>query len=483
MRLRLASRGWTLSGSGHQSPERKRRVAGKRDIRRKPARLRSGLCSRGRWPLTGRCSVKCWLACLVGSGLAGLVATNLAGCPSETPSSLIGDTTSLTFNNTTDPTNANATYLTSAACKACHPDVGAEQGGHGHAHALTRVEGGPPSYPAAATRAGVPNPPPGRTWADVAYVIGGYFKRGLFVDQGGYVMTTGVLGVNTQWNLAYPRNGTSPGFAAYEPTLPSPQPFDYTCFRCHVTGAQAPSANNPQTQDNRPGMAGTWAEPGVLCEACHGPGSNHVPRPHARGIYVGLGAENCGRCHALNDDPNVILAADGFIQSYQQWSELRASGGHSGFQCLMCHDPHASTTYDASGLLNDCTDCHWDRTIPLHTGKVFVWVDYVEPVVCRSCHMPLATKNAAIAAPAVVGDQARLGDTRTHIFRINPDPVDYQTMLSADGSHVVKDAAGRAAATVDFVCLRCHHGAGSAPAFTVPSASQIAENMHARLAR
>jgi hypothetical protein len=411
--------------------------------------------------------------------LAGLVATNLAGCPSETPSTLIGDTTSLAFNNTTDPTNGNATYLTSAACKACHPDVGAEQDGHGHAHALTRVDNGPPSYPATATRAGVPDPPAGKTWADVAYVIGGFFKRGLFVDQGGFAMTTGVLGVKTQWSLAYPQNGTSPGFAPYLPTLPAPQPFDFTCFRCHVTGAQAPSPDNPQTQDSRPGMAGTWAEPGVLCEACHGPGSNHVPQPHARGIFVGLGADSCGRCHALTDDPNVILAADGFIQSYQQWSELRASGGHSGFQCLTCHDPHASTTY-GDGLINDCTDCHAGQTVPLHAGKVFVRGDYVEPVSCRSCHMPLATKNAATGTPAVVGNLARVADTRTHIFRINPDPVGFQTMLSVDGGHVVKDAAGRAAVTVDFVCLRCHNGVGSAPEFTVPAASQIAENMHTR---
>jgi hypothetical protein len=45
---------------------------------------------------------------------------------------------------------------------------------------------------------------------------------------------------------------------------------------------------------------------------------------------------------------------------------------------------------------------------------------------------------------------------------------------------VRKDDQGRAAVTVDFVCLRCHNAGGNATRFTVEAAAFVAEGMHAR---
>lgn len=383
------------------------------------------------------------------------------------------------FNNTTDPTNKSATFVGSNACRACHPDIDAWQSIHGHAHKLTRVQGAPPEFPEEGTRAGVPNPPEGIDWSDVAYVIGGYTRKARFIDNDGYILTTGLEGVDTQWNLSYPANGTTPGFVPYDAERETEKPYDFSCFQCHTTGALAQDEDQPEFQDNRPGFAGTWEEAGVQCEACHGPGSNHIPNPEARDIYVNVGADHCGQCHTRGSDPDVILASGGFVRHHEQWPELRASGGHADFDCIVCHDPHRSTNYDRENAIrNECTDCHTDHNMAVHDGITYVRGDYVETLSCESCHMAYATRSAASASTDVVGELGRMGDTRSHIFRIDDNPVDYTSMFSNDMESVRKDALGRAAVTVDFVCLRCHNGVGNAFELTIQSAASIANNMH-----
>ena len=53
----------------------------------------------------------------------------------------------------------------------------------------------------------------------------------------------------------------------------------YDCGACHTTGWVADTdADTDGTladnQDGLPGIHGTWAAPGIHCEACHGPGAN-----------------------------------------------------------------------------------------------------------------------------------------------------------------------------------------------------------------
>jgi hypothetical protein len=112
-----------------------------------------------------------------------------------------------------------------------------------------------------------------------------------------------------------------------------------------------------------------------------------------------------------------------------------------------------------------------------HGGNVFRKGDYVETLSCESCHMPFATRQAHNADEAFVGPLGRAGDTRTHIFRINVEPTNYAGMFTPDGSQVVRDAEGRAAVTVDFVCIRCHNG-GDLFELTVERAAEIAGQIH-----
>jgi hypothetical protein len=407
----------------------------------------------------------------------------LTGCPTAPPPDDLNG--GLVYNNTTDRTNNGADYVGSAACSACHPEIAAEHDLHAHAHMLNPVTGQAPTFPAEADRAGVPDPPEGVTWSDVRYVIGGYLRKARFVDSNGFTLTNDANGVDTQWNLASPANGSSSGFVPYENdghfSSENPKPYDHSCFQCHTTGPKAQDTDDPRFQDNLPGQAGTWQEAGVQCEACHGPGSNHVPNPGARDLYVDNRARFCSECHNRRSDADgsTIVARDGFIEHEGQFPEMRGSGGHAAFDCVICHSPHASPNYDQSrAIRNDCMDCHGDQNMALHAGKSFVRGDYTEALRCESCHMPYATRSASHAGPEVVGDLGRMADVRTHIFRINTDPTDYTGMFTDDLQQVRKDDQGRAAVTVDFVCLRCHNGVGSAFPLSVESASNVALGMH-----
>ncbi len=407
------------------------------------------------------------------------MGSTISCAPGLTPPDGDGDGDRI-YNNTTDATNKSATYIGADACRACHSGINQMHAIHGHGHKLTRVQGAPPEFPEEGTRAGVPNPPEGFEWSDISYVIGGYTRKARFIDNEGFILTTGVEGVSTQWNLVFAPNGTQPGFVPYEPEAETPKPYAFSCFECHTTGPLAQDEDFPVFQENRPGFIGTWEEAGVQCEACHGPGSHHIPDPAARDIFVDLLASACGRCHTRGDDPNIIIAKGGYIQHHEQWPELLASGGHAQLNCISCHEPHRSANYDRAGAIrNECGVCHTDHNLALHEGKTFTRGDYSETVACASCHMPYATKSAAAASADVVGTAGRMGDTKTHIFRINTESAEYSQMFTEDGSAVVKDNAGRAAVSLDFVCLRCHNDVGSAPGFTSSAVlSDVAANMH-----
>lgn len=412
---------------------------------------------------------------------AGVVLSLLAGCADS------GQQTQGQV-NTTDKTNGGARYTGSSACLNCHSGVAASQALTAHAHTLTPIQGESPRFPAAAVGAGVPDPPPGLTWFDVPYVLGGYVKGALFLDPNGYILTTGQSGQDAQWNLALAANGTVAGFVPFEPNAAAPLPYEYDRFVYQTTGPRPFDANRPEFQDNKPGIRGGWVEPGVQCEACHGPGGGHFTTTNGQ-VVINLsrifvdpnGGQTCNQCHVrpYGDGSGAIRAEQGYIRAQQQGSELRASGAHSTFACTYCHDPHVSVTYDrAAAIRNPCTVCHTDMTMAGHGGAVFRRGEYTETLTCESCHMPFATRAASSATAAVVGPEGRMGDTRTHIFRIDTKPVNYMQFFTADGQQVQRSASETAAVTVDFVCLRCHNGIGNVFPLSVPRAAEIAGQIH-----
>lgn len=425
------------------------------------------------------------LAAIIWPSLSIFIAVSLiSGCPPVNP----GGNDLPSFANGTDKTNANAAYVGSAACKQCHADIAALHANHSHSFTITTIRGQAPVFPNDASTGGVPNPPNGFSWADISYVIGGASKVAHFVNQNGDLLTSGLTGVPTQWNQEFGPNGTRAGFVLFLADATGETLLDFDTFAPRTTGAVHRGDDSPLSQDNRPGIEGTWFENGAQCEACHGPGGNHFFTTAGRvvidrtRIFVDPGGdESCRQCHVhpFGDTSGEIAASDGFVAPLQQASELAASGAHARFSCTTCHDPHRSVVMDrVSAIRNECSACHAAQNMAGHRGAVFERGDYQELLRCESCHMPYVVKNGSFAGADVAGPAGRIGDTRSHIFRLSVADADYATFLTDDGLRVRRDSDGLAKITVDYVCLRCHNGQGNVFNLTVARAAEIAARVH-----
>jgi hypothetical protein len=155
--------------------------------------------------------------------------------------------------------------------------------------------------------------PPGYSWDDISYVIGGANKKSRYIDLNGYIITTAKDGseAKTQYNI---QDGS---WSFYHKGEKKP----YKCGPCHMT-----AYNKKGNQDGRPGMIGTWAEDGIGCEECHGAGADHPHKdldciechdPHKRAILV---KTDCGSCH------------EEVAEKYK--SNIHAKAGKG---CIECH--------------------------------------------------------------------------------------------------------------------------------------------------
>jgi hypothetical protein len=96
----------------------------------------------------------------------------------------------------------------------------------------------------------------------------------------------------------------SPGFED-SAHLPLARPVERGCLNCHASGLR-PIAETVNQYQNP-----AFAEPGVSCERCHGPGDDHVARIKSGDTRRGLGIVNparlnpaerdsvCGQCHLV----------------------------------------------------------------------------------------------------------------------------------------------------------------------------------------
>jgi hypothetical protein len=269
--------------------------------------------------------------------------------------------------------------------------------------------------------------PDGYTWSDIAWVVGGFGRKALFVDNNGYIITSAGGPGNNQFNFL------TGNWTDYHPGE-ADKPYD--CGACHTTNYVA-SGN----QGGLPGMQGTFDAGGVQCEQCHGNngGEDHMTGPQR----IDRSAEACGACHhkaAAPGETNAIAAADGFIVNGSQYNELKASPHHN-VDCVTCHDPHKRSEYSISESFT-CEGCH---PVIATTYQDNVMADY--GVTCTDCHMPPASLSGEPLGPYQ-------GDIKTHIFAINTDPD--ASLFTAGGDFVALDGEGEAGVTLDFACKRCH---------------------------
>ena len=265
------------------------------------------------------------------------------------------------------------------------------------------------------------------------------------------------------------------------------QRWNFMCADCHSTAVHKGYLPEQERYET------TWEELDVACEACHGPGSEHVRQATAsspgparewdarKGLVVQLrerqpsewvfdpGAaiarrsreresnmelETCGRCHsrraalrasyrwgrplldsyrlALLDEP--LYHADGQIKDevYVYGSFLQSRMHAAGVSCSDCHDPHALAV--AAKPDETCSGCHRPELFgtPAH--------HFHEPgstgASCVECHMPART-------------YMRVDSRRDHSLRVpRPDlSVAIGTPNACTGCHRDRSAAWAAAAS------------------------------------
>ena len=163
------------------------------------------------------------------------------------------------------------------------------------------------------------------------------------------------------------------------------------CFTCHNTAAMTDGKLDP-----------AHLIPSVTCEACHGPGAQHVAAENAvqdgaeklifspHNLSPADSVEFCGSCHRtwwdvmLTEEVGVstVLAVPYRLQKSQCWGK-----GDSRITCVACHDPHRPLVRDAASYDQRCLSCHAAKGAPPagdHPGKACS----VAVKECVTCHMP-----------------------------------------------------------------------------------------------
>jgi tetratricopeptide (TPR) repeat protein len=217
------------------------------------------------------------------------------------------------------------------------------------------------------------------------------------------------------------------------------QNWNYMCADCHSTKFSRNYDLRTRT------FASTYAEIDVACEACHGPGSNHVAWAKKQGDWQNLANEGltlplderrgvawpidpatgnarrssprlteleiqmCARCHArrgeihedymhgqpVSDDYRVALLdedlyfPDGQVkeEDYEYGSFIQSRMFHAGVTCSDCHEPH-SLKLRADGN-NVCTRCHSAQKY--NSPKHHFHEVGSAGARCVECHMPTRT--------------------------------------------------------------------------------------------
>ena len=142
-------------------------------------------------------------------------------------------------------------------------------------------------------------------WDNVLFVVGAskYWKT-RYVGPDGYFLTEG--GRNQY-------NWQTGSFTNYNADVQM-KPFD--CGPCHTTGYDS--------------LSGTWAEPGVTCEGCHGPGERYNEMMVVGQELLGLGEEARGQ--ALLDEASRL--------SREAVSRRLVPGDAGDINvCVTCHHP------------------------------------------------------------------------------------------------------------------------------------------------
>jgi Flp pilus assembly protein TadD len=201
--------------------------------------------------------------------------------------------------------------------------------------------------------------------------------------------------------------------------------FNTTCFNCHVTEL---ATNYDLATDT---YHTTWAEPGISCESCHGPGTEHIRAMveagnmhkvkdikliRAKDFTASQTNDMCATCHAklvplsLSFRPGDkffdhfdLITLDHFDfypdgrdlgENYTYTSWLLSPCAQSGkLDCNHCHTPSGRMRFEGEKSNQTCMPCHEKEVKrPEEHGHHKAGSKGNE---CIACHMPM-TRFAAM---------------------------------------------------------------------------------------
>ncbi|HIA18007.1 MAG TPA: hypothetical protein EYN70_01065 [Planctomycetaceae bacterium] len=236
-----------------------------------------------------------------------------------------------------------------------------------------------------------------------------------------------------------------------------PASWNDNCIACHTVNGDFTYLNGP----SNPQIKSTVAEYGISCEACHGPGKDHV-RKHQNPLtryqqHIApardhtivnpakltpvMGSQICGQCHSsfhqykpyragdnVNEARAFVRHGDAqdqnspFYDNFWKDGSIRIGGREylgliespcylrGKMSCMTCHSMHQSDPNDQLAQHMDsnqaCLQCHKDMTnrITEHTYHPAT----SEGSRCYNCHMPHtayallgAIRNHRISSPSV----------------------------------------------------------------------------------
>lgn len=229
-----------------------------------------------------------------------------------------------------------------------------------------------------------------------------------------------------RWFHVYGADGIAPRDPLF--FTAATQNWNHVCADCHSTWVERRYDVTKDAFDSR------WAEQAVGCEACHGPGAEHVrtaqatgrPAPFAVRLKLAepwlpsangsptprsqddVEVEVCAPCHSRRKPlKEGFVASDPFLDAFEpellwpgryhadgqvegevyEWGSFLQSRMHrAGVRCSDCHDAHSGKLYAAGNAL--CVRCHEPTRFDVpahshHSGE--------NAARCIDCHMPPAT--------------------------------------------------------------------------------------------
>lgn len=169
------------------------------------------------------------------------------------------------------------------------------------------------------------------------------------------------------------------------------------CFSCHSTGAVV---GGSQLRLDK------FAH-GVRCEACHGPGGQHIAAVKAGespaksiynpGLLSGdeLTQKFCASCHRGAEEFSFLQKLEINNVRFQPYRIFHSKcySEDRNISCTACHNPHEPLREDAAYYDKRCLECHSlrDKNAKAGDGKSCPVADKE----CTSCHMPKIEIKAA----------------------------------------------------------------------------------------